>query len=123
MIASLLTVYVLSAYDGDTFKGNIDLGMDVMLTNQTFRVMCIDTPEVRGSTRTRGLEVRDQVREILGEKVQIEVVGKGRYGRWLVWVWPEGWDTTLNAHLYQRGDAQVEAYSPRDREACLQRLE
>jgi len=43
---------VTKVVDGDTIKCDIDLGFDIVLTNQTIRLYGIDTPE----SRTRDLE-------------------------------------------------------------------
>ena len=43
---------VTKVVDGDTIKCDIDLGFDIVLSNQTIRLYGIDTPE----SRTRDLE-------------------------------------------------------------------
>jgi len=114
---------ITTIYDGDTLTGDIDLGLNIVLRDQTIRLMCIDTPEVRGSDRPQGLMVRDVLRAWLADGVAtVDIVGTGRYGRWLGWVTPDGWTQTANARLYGEGMAQIEAYSERDRQECLLRL-
>ena len=43
---------VTKIVDGDTIKCDIDLGFDIVLSNQTIRLYGIDTPE----SRTKDLE-------------------------------------------------------------------
>ena len=73
--------------DGDTAKGDIDLGFGIVYANQTIRFWGIDTPE----SRTRDLEekyygklsaqyVKDRL--IVGEKYQMRTeIDKGKFGR------------------------------------------
>jgi micrococcal nuclease len=42
---------VLSVYDGDSLRLDIDLGFKVVMQNQRVRLLGIDTPEVRGEER------------------------------------------------------------------------
>jgi len=46
-----------SCYDGDTFTMTIDLGFNVQVTEK-IRLFGVDTPEIRGDERERGLLVR-----------------------------------------------------------------
>lgn len=107
-------------YDGDTPTVTIDLGLGYQLTGQSLRLLCVDTPEVRGETREQGKEVRDYVRQLLPEGTEVLVVlgDKGKFGRYLAVIEPKGWSESLNRHLLDLGMAEVEAYSDRDREAC-----
>lgn len=52
---------VTSVYDGDTFKVDIDVGLGIWRRSQIIRLWKVNTPEVRGADRERGLEVRDFV--------------------------------------------------------------
>ena len=77
---------VVDVYDGDTFTIDIDLGFGIVLTGQKIRLRGVNTPEVRGEERERGLIARDFVREqILGKSVVIHTYKdkKGKYGRWI----------------------------------------
>ena len=81
---------VVSVYDGDTLRADIDLGFGVWLKNQSIRWLKIDTPEIRGEERPRGIEARDRVRElILWKDIILKTYkdGKGKYGRWLAEVY------------------------------------
>ena len=77
---------VVSVYDGDTVRCDIDLGFGINMKDQKIRFMDINTPEIRGSEREEGIKVRDYVRsKILGKHVMLKTYkdSKGKYGRWL----------------------------------------
>ncbi len=79
---------VIDVYDGDTITAQVDLGFNVRLTEK-FRLLDINTPEVRGAEREEGLRSRDAVRrKILDKEVFIETKKdkKGKYGRYLATV-------------------------------------
>ena len=78
--------HVTSVYDGDTITCNINCGFGIILSNQKIRLYGINTPEVRGDTKKKGIEVRDKLREkILNKDILIKTIKdkKGKYGRWL----------------------------------------
>jgi len=96
---------VTSVYDGDTITIDIDLGFDVILKKQKIRLLGINTPEVRGSEREKGLVSRDALREkILGEQVIIKTEKRGKYGRWLGTIYIER--TNVNQWLINEGYAE-----------------
>ena len=78
------TAKITSVYDGDTVTGDVDLGFGIWIKKQKFRLMGIDTPEIRTKDKdekVRGYEARDRLRElILGKTVRIRSFGKGKYG-------------------------------------------
>lgn len=102
---------VVSIYDGDSMRVDIDLGFKVSLSNQRVRLLGIDTPELRGEEREQGLIVRDYVRSLLnGEEVILKSYKDkyGKYGRWLVEVFmfdptEEGGLLNVNQHLIDKG--------------------
>jgi len=69
--------------DGDSAVGDINVGLGVWLHDQYFRLARVDTPE-------RGKEGFDEAARIsertcpVEVEASIEVVGKGKYGRWIV---------------------------------------
>lgn len=111
---------VISVYDGDTFRCDIDLGFGVELKNQCIRLLGLDTPEVRGVEREAGLEVRDFVRDKILDKtvlLRTHKDDKGKYGRWLAEVFyrhrgvvtasdSTNAMTNLNAELLELGMAE-----------------
>lgn len=78
---------IVSIYDGDTMRVDIDLGFGSWIRNQAIRLYGIDTPELRGEERPEGLRVRDFVIEMcpIGSTVMLESIRdrSGKYGRWL----------------------------------------
>lgn len=96
-------------YDGDTWYLDIDLGFGTWLHEQSIRLYGIDTPELRGEERPEGLEVLDIVNEWCPDGTVVYLQSykgrKGKYGRWLGMIWPEGWDTSVNQRLLDEGHA------------------
>jgi micrococcal nuclease len=78
------TAKILTVYDGDTCRADIDLGFGVTMRNQAFRVHGIDCPEM---TSEAGKDARDHARTILtsGLIVRVETFkdSKEKYGRYL----------------------------------------
>lgn len=84
--------YVISVYDGDTCRVNIDLGFHTWVMNERVRLARINAPELRGETRAAGLAARDHLRSLILDKpVIIETIKdkKGKYGRYLAEIWIE----------------------------------
>ena len=50
---------VTNIYDGDTITCNIDCGFGVILRKQKIRLYGINTPEVRGEDKEKGIKIRD----------------------------------------------------------------
>jgi micrococcal nuclease len=98
---------VVSVYDGDTVRLDIDLGFNTWLHNQPVRLYGINTPELRGSERERGLEVRDALRARIMNKAIVLESHKdrtGKYGRYLGTLW-DG-DENINGWLLDEGMAE-----------------
>ena len=81
---------VVKVIDGDTITVNVDLGYDTWLYNQKVGLAGIDSPESRINLkrfpeRTKekelGLEAKELVKSLCGNKVKIISQGKGKYGR------------------------------------------
>lgn len=60
--------HVTAVYDGDTCTVDVDMGLGIWKHNQTIRLWKVNTPELRGADRERGLEVRDFVRDYILDK-------------------------------------------------------
>lgn len=74
---------IIDVYDGDTFTFEVDLGFSITV-KEKLRLYGINTPEVRGSEKIFGKEVRDYVRGlILNKYVNIRVYKKGKFGRYV----------------------------------------
>lgn len=101
---------IVNVYDGDSITVDIDCGLRLWKKDAKLRLYGIDTPEVRGAERPEGVKVRDFVRGWLpvGAVVEIETHKdkKGKFGRWLAVVWPDGWEESVNARLLRMGFAR-----------------
>jgi len=70
--------------DGDTMDFEIDLGFGIKY-NSRLRLYGVDTPEVRGDERSKGLAVKEAVRILIENKKVILKTHKwkGKYGRYV----------------------------------------
>ena len=105
---------ILSIYDGDTVRADIDLGFDLKMANQSLRLFGLDTPEIRGEEREEGLEARDFLRSILpiGTRFTLVTVKdkKGKYGRILSTIYlnqDDGTFLNVNQLLLDKGFAEI----------------
>jgi len=99
---------IVDVYDGDTFTFYVDLGFDVWVKSR-LRLYGVDTPEMRGPEKKEGTVVRDYVRQkILNKMVEITVLKKGKFGRYVAKVVyeEEGKTIDLSEDLYARGMAK-----------------
>lgn len=105
---------VTDVYDGDTFTVDIDLGLGMWRHGQQIRLWKVNTPEVRGEERERGLAVRDYVRAlILGKTILVRTIldkrgvdSTEKFGRLLGEILLDGVDgevINLNEHLLATG--------------------
>lgn len=81
---------LVSIYDGDTCRLNIDLGMNMWNMNEKIRLARIDAPELRGDTLEAGRRSRDFLIQMLTNRpLIIETIKdrKGKYGRYLGEIW------------------------------------
>jgi len=84
-------VEVVSVYDGDTIRVNIDLGFGHVWKGSDgkgvkIRLFGINTPEVRGEQREEGLKSKQYLINLLsGERVVLKTRRDktGKYGRYL----------------------------------------
>lgn len=73
-----------SAYDGDTFRADVDLGADTFKRRMPVRLEGLDAPEVRSADpaeREAGKAARDFLRGLLpvGTAVELRSVGYDKY--------------------------------------------
>ena len=100
---------IVSVYDGDTVRADVDLGFNTWRRNERFRLFGIDTPELWGvsdEVKARGIAARDALRDrILDKDVLICTIKDrtGKYGRYLARIFVEGED--VNAWLISSGHA------------------
>ena len=101
-------------YDGDTILDLVlDLGFEVRIEIKT-RLLGINTPEVKGAERPRGLESKLFLghaleKAFLSQTLIIESHNRtGKFGRWLITVW-DG-DVNVNKMMVSRGYAEYKDY-------------
>ena len=101
-------------YDGDTILDLVlDLGFGIRIEIKT-RLLGIDTPEVRGPEKPKGLESKLFLghaleQAFLSETLVIESHNKtGKFGRWLITVW-DG-DININKLMVDKGFAEFKVY-------------
>ena len=102
---------VTAVYDGDTITVDIDLGLSTQRVGESIRLAHINTPEVRGAEREKGLISRDWLREkIMGKTIIIKTLKdkKGKYGRYLGEIYLDG--ENINDALVKAGLAVYKQY-------------
>jgi len=93
--------------DGDTLRIDLDIGADVILKNQAVRILGIDAPEMREIAGRRSKAAMEAF--LIDKKLEIELHGKDKYGRWLGDVYADGENVALwmlrngHAKLYSIG--------------------
>ena len=108
---------IIKVYDADTITVVVDLGFGVY-KEETFRFAFINAPELRGEERDAGMLSRDWLREKLhiavfdGLQVTLKSIKdtKEKYGRYLVEVFIEGEEVSLNQQLVDKDLAVLKEY-------------
>jgi len=99
---------VVKVVDGDTLDVDTDLGFDIKKV-QRFRLYGIDTPETYGVKKSSeeykaGMLAKNRVKELLSGK-EVKVVSyknkKGKYGRYLSFVYLPGEELSINDLLLE----------------------
>ena len=90
---------VLSVYDGDSCRVDLDLGMGVWLHNQSIRLYGIDTAEIRGvtpETKALGNLAKDYLKNELPEGctalLRTYIDKRGKFGRVLASIYKQEGD-------------------------------
>ena len=100
---------VTRVVDGDTIDGDVDLGFNFGARKMEFRLAQINTPELKGNTRTAGLASKKYVEDtILNKEVCIltKKDTKEKFGRYLAEVFYQaasGNYVSLNKELVDKG--------------------
>jgi micrococcal nuclease len=106
--------YVVSIYDADTIRADIDLGFGIWKMNESIRLLDIDAPEMRGEERPAGLIARDYLRDMMpvGTEFTMETVkdGTGKFGRYLATIYLETPDGVLNINQHLMDEGYAEPY-------------
>ena len=97
---------IISIYDGDTFRVNIDSLPPIVGKNIPVRLEGVDTPEINGKCQYEkdlALEARDFVRSKLANAVEILLndLQRGKYFRIVAKVYIDG--VSLEEELLQNG--------------------
>lgn len=99
---------VLKIVDGDTIDVSLDVGFYTYLTKR-LRFLNIDTWEVRGEERERGLIAKARLTEIIeaADRLYVQTImdAKGKYGRVLAILYAEkdGMVMNVNEQLLLEG--------------------
>ena len=77
---------VISIYDGDTLRANIDSFPDIVGKNIRIRIKGIDAPEIKGKCQKEidlAIMARDYLRNAINQSSQIELrnIERGKYFR------------------------------------------
>ena len=101
--------------DGDTVEGDIDLGCNVWLNNQRFRLYRINAPEKHGATAQVGLEAKAYLESLVARygahllcRTHKGTAEHDSFGRWLVELLGEdeqGVQCNLNDQMLSSGHA------------------
>lgn len=83
------TGYVVRVIDGDSIVADIDMGLYMWKKDVNIRLAGINTPEVRGEERPKGLIAKAKVEEVLSPGQEIGILSIARpdkYGRLLAYI-------------------------------------
>lgn len=103
---------VVSVYDADTIRVNINLGFGINTSGfdgkgVSIRLYGLNAPEVRGEEKQNGIKSRNALRQkILGKEIILKTIKdkKGKYGRYLGIVFLK--DENINDWLLSNGLAK-----------------
>lgn len=100
-------VLVTRVIDGDSIVGEVKthiMDVQIILPDVYFRLLGIDTPEIRGEGKEAGFAARDYLTSLIeGQNVVIESDEKDKYGRQLATVYYRG--ININRHMIDEGFA------------------
>jgi micrococcal nuclease len=108
--------HVISVYDGDTFRADVDLGFSIWVKAQDFRMLGINAPEMNSkdpAVVAAATKARDALRGmILGKDITIRTQKDKleKYGRMLATVLvtkADGTQLNVNDWMVQQGLAVV----------------
>jgi len=86
---------VVSVYDGDTFRANLNIKCDLLSTSMPIRIFGIDTPEMRTKNKKLkkiAIEARDHLSKRLkeGHCIVLKNIRRGMYFRIIADVYIDG---------------------------------
>lgn len=106
----IVKVDVISVYDGDTFRGDLYLGMGIVLKNQPFRLAEINAPELY---EQGGRESQEFLLKLINKKeIYVEIVDeREKYGRILALIYDNyeicGENKSINHLMVEKGFAEI----------------
>lgn len=95
--------------DGDTIRGDVDLGFGFVQKNQEFRFTGINAPEIHGPSAAEGLKTKQYVSDLITGKEIVIVTkkdSKEKWGRFLAEIFykdASGNYVSLNKELVDKG--------------------
>lgn len=106
----IVKVDVISVYDGDTFRGDLHLGMGIVLKNQPFRLAEINAPELYNDGGRESQEFLFNL--IYDEEIYVEIVDeREKYGRILALIYDKyeicGENKSINHLMVEKGFAEI----------------
>lgn len=107
---------VVSVYDGDTMRVDIDLGLSTWIHNEKLRLARINAPELRGEEKEKGIAARDfLINLVLDKEIILETIKdqEEKYGRYLAEIWlknESGQFTNINDLMVENGHAVYQTY-------------
>ena len=104
---------VVSVYDGDTIRVDINCGFGIIKARESIRLFSINAPEIRGAEKVHGTRSRDYLRSIILDKeITLETIKdkKGKYGRYLGIIHIEGYEMSVNDMMVDAGMAVYKEY-------------
>ena len=103
------TAKVIRAVDGDTIVVDIDLGFNIWLRDIHLRLARINTPEIRGEEKEKGIEAKEYVQRILeGQEIVIRSMSCDAWRRWIAEVYVG--EVCVNDDLVVLGYAEYKEY-------------
>jgi len=103
---SYIVSRIISVYDGDTFRVDIDALPEIVGKNIAIRILGIDTPEIKGKCEQEKLlaiKARDLARDYLNnaKSIHLKNLSRGKYFRLLADVFVD--DFNLADALLEKG--------------------
>tara|TARA_B100000959_G_scaffold27390_1_gene26337 strand:+ start:551 stop:979 length:429 start_codon:yes stop_codon:yes gene_type:complete len=103
---SYIVSRIISVYDGDTFRVDIDALPEIVGKNIAIRILGIDTPEIQGKCEQEKLlaiKARDLARDYLNnaKSIHLKNLSRGKYFRLLADVFVD--DFNLADALLEKG--------------------
>lgn len=106
---------IVSIYDGDTFKVNLQGSPQILTRNLSIRVIGVDTPEIRGKCpeeKVLAIKAREHTKRFLyAGPIELREVRRGKYFRLLAEVYVD--DVSLSESLIEAGLGRKYDLGPR----------